>query len=207
MPANKVNCPLCNDEVNDTRLGSHLLSKKHLPVLQQRNTTLKRFLQGLIDNKPYLNGKNEPPIVVIREAKGEKEELAYHICLHCTKCYKVHNDGALTGANTHYEKYPACKAKVIDNLKAFFAVKEDKTTPVVSAEDKDKISMLEAKILKLQRELDMAYDGQQSSIDECGAYHNVMKKLFGTDYSIERINDILADHEAQGIEPLYKSYL
>jgi len=193
MPACKVKCTLCCEQVFSNVLGFHLLSKNHYNDIKtednmKRLTAYQSFLNGEA-NHGFKEGIGAPPLFKLGKH-------AYNICLNCKKVFiaaesNAHDIMTLEYITNHYKQHPQCKEVLKADIgkfisgkkpkKAVAAVNSAETTALKSENDelKKEVEKLKATLKRVQGELAMNETSVEQLTEENELYHSFLKKAFG----------------------------
>ena len=203
MPSCKITCHLCNEEVSENILGTHLLSKKHRekllsgPNVRSLTTHLER-----LDSGKSMDRKREPPTFRIKE-------VAYQICLTCKKCYTCSEHAS--GALKHYATYPKCGENATEALRSLLNPSKEKKSTVGDEEMRkalrekdDEIEALKKKLVKMEKELDFQKESYEDRDQEAEKYFTLLKGLTGEE-QFEDVQGFL--NETDDYVPLNQQFL
>ena len=193
MPARKIKCNLCLEDVFSNGLGHHLLSKSHRNDLKtednmKRLSAYYSFLSGEA-NHGFIEGIGSPPLFKLGKH-------AYNLCLCCKKAFiavesKAHDIVTMEYITNHYKQHPECKEALKADLKNFISGSKPKNAEatVNSAEItslkseneqlKKELEKLKATLKRVQRDSEMYETSVEQLTEENELYHSFVKKAFG----------------------------
>lgn len=193
MPASKVKCTLCCEQVFSNVLGFHLLSKHHYNDIKtednmKRLSAYLSFLNGE-ENHGFIEGRGAPPLFKLGKH-------AYNICLNCKKVFispesKAHDIMTMEYLTNHYKQHPQCKEALKADIEKFISGKAPKkaVAAVNSAEMtalrseneqlKKEIEKLKATVKRVQQDSEMYETSVEQLTEENELYHSFVKKAFG----------------------------
>lgn len=124
-----IECGYCKEKVARTNYGKHLLSKRHKEEFVKENQKeIHLALHREFTTEPRTTAEN------VAYFKVNKQQ-----CRLCFTCKRHYFDKITTGTGReevmgHFDKYPACKEKYLDELKRFVAKKK----PAVNSDELEK---------------------------------------------------------------------